>query len=409
KDGILDIATGYEGVWVNTSNAGAGDVFVWASNSTGLETSNSYYGVAFGDINNDGNLDLVGAIDEVGGGVRAWTGNGGAGSSMVWTNVTANLPLTGIYTGIYLVDVNCDGNLDIIVGGGHGGAGVWVWTGNGGVGGSFVWTLNSTNLPTGGDYYQVVAGDLNGDGNIDIVAANNSGGGVELWEGNGGVGGSMIWTNNSTDLPVGGCIDVCLGDVNNDGRLDIAAAFDGQGVRVLLNNKPFPNYTYDLREGWNFVTLPLNNTTIKRAGNLAKLVGSNCTTISKWDNFNKQFIVFSITTPAINNFTIEDGAGYLVYVTANTPFTISGALIKKVIHNLYIGWNNIGWFNFTSTYSGDLAQNITNCTAIAYWNTTLGRFVIHPKGTGISDVFTIKRGCGYFVYVTSDVTWVNKG
>jgi len=48
-----------------------------------------------------------------------------------------------------------------------------------------------------------------------------------------------------------------------------------------------------------------------------------------------------------------------------------------------------------------LVQNITNCTAIAYWDVTLGRFITHPAGTEISN-FAVERGIGYFIYVKTE-------
>jgi hypothetical protein len=78
-----------------------------------------------------------------------------------------------------------------------------------------------------------------------------------------------------------------------------------------------------------------------------------------------------------------------------------------VTTSLNTGWNSIGWFNSTLTDPESLAQNITNCTAIAYWNNTLGRFVVHPKGTS-NVTFAIERSIAYFVFVTSDEVWINQ-
>ncbi|MBU4190067.1 MAG: hypothetical protein KJ886_03610, partial [Candidatus Thermoplasmatota archaeon] len=69
-------------------------------------------------------------------------------------------------------------------------------------------------------------------------------------------------------------------------------------------------------------------------------------------------------------------------------------------------WNSIGWHNFTKTKAENLGQNITNCTAVAYWNVTLSRFIVHPVSTDISD-FDIERGMACFVYVTTSSTWTD--
>ena len=72
-----------------------------------------------------------------------------------------------------------------------------------------------------------------------------------------------------------------------------------------------------------------------------------------------------------------------------------------------MGWNSIGYFNITATTAETLAQNITNCTAVAYWNTTLGRFVTHSVGTDISN-FTVKKGEGALIYTKTGSVWINQ-
>jgi len=231
NDGKLDVVYTTGGINVRTSDGIP--PFTWTDSSGTLPSTSNFWGVKLGDINNDGKLDIVATNNS--GGIYAWTGNGGTGASAVWTDATGTgLPSTGLYTGVFLGDVNHDGKLDILAGIQNNVA--RVFTGNGGVGG-FVWTDNSTGLGTGGNHYQVVLGDVNRDGNLDVVGASY-GGGINVWEGNGGQGGSMVWTSAQYGLPTSELyVDVSLGDANNDGKLDIVASGD-LGVRVWLNNYP---------------------------------------------------------------------------------------------------------------------------------------------------------------------------
>ncbi len=73
----------------------AGD---WVQASTGLPTSGTYFGVSFGDVNNDGKLDIVGASD--GEGVRVFLGDG-AGS---WSSVSTHPASNGGYGDLALGD-----------------------------------------------------------------------------------------------------------------------------------------------------------------------------------------------------------------------------------------------------------------------------------------------------------------
>ncbi|MBA3044543.1 hypothetical protein FP804_05355 [archaeon] len=130
----------------------------------------------------------------------------------------------------------------------------------------------------------------------------------------------------------------------------------------------------------------------------------NCTHISEWNISTSSFVSHQKGTD-VNNFTINDGVGYMVYVEGDTVFEVNGIEILPVTMSLQQGWNSIGWFNETSTDAESLAQNVTNCTAIAYWNNTLCRFITHPVGTNISN-FVVERGDGCLVYVTSETTWI---
>jgi len=159
--------------------------------------------------------------------------------------------------------------------------------------------------------------------------------------------------------------------------------------------------TYNLRQGWNFITLPLH-TTYERAGDLANAI-NNCTHIKRWDAAQQAWLLFTKASPE-NNFTIDNGIGYFVYITAATTFTVEGTKLAMEPIALKQGWNSIGWNNPTKIKAENLCQNITNCTAVAYWNNTLSRFIVHSVGTNISN-FDIEMGCGYFVYVSTSSTW----
>lgn len=162
-------------------------------------------------------------------------------------------------------------------------------------------------------------------------------------------------------------------------------------------------FTFNLEQGWNYITLPLN-TSYKYASDLANDI-STCTHVIKWNSTAQSWMTYEKAT-GINNFTFENGVGYWVYTTTATEFTTEGTKISTQTMTLNKGWNSIGWKNDTSTTAGGLASKIENCTAVAYWNTTLGRFITYFAGSGISD-FKIEKGMACLVYVTSASVWKN--
>jgi hypothetical protein len=238
-DGKKDLVTGTgsNGVHAWTGDGGVGGSIVWTDSSVGLPASGNFWGVDVGDINHDGKPDIVcGAYD---GGVRAWTGNGLTGAASDWTDAYTgtDLPTTGRYSGIDLGDVNNDGNLDIVSASLYDSLGVRAWLGNGGAGGSMTWTEAFTGLDTGSSRFLGVSlADVDNDGDLDLFAAHEAGGGLRLWLGDGGAGGSMDWTEVSNGLPSGGYIDVDAGDYNNDGKIDFVAS-GHQGVEVWQNDR----------------------------------------------------------------------------------------------------------------------------------------------------------------------------
>jgi hypothetical protein len=217
NDGQLDFAVARADTTMHVYvNDGLGN---FAEQSSGLPGAGTAYDVVLADFNNDGNLDLAG--DGV------YLGNGGAGGSMTWTFSSD----PGFWWAAAAGDVNLDGKMDIVAGTN---SGVRVWTGDGGT--PVVWTLSSVGLPTSSIFYGVAVGDINHDGKPDIVCASD-GGGIMAFTGNGQTGPVSLWTNVSlgSGLPTTGrYIDVEMGDVDHDGNLDMVstAYYSANGVRV---------------------------------------------------------------------------------------------------------------------------------------------------------------------------------
>ncbi len=133
------------------------------------------YEVVAGDFNQDGILDLAVANNAVKAfSVLIGLGSGGVGNGSFATPVT--YPLAGISVGIAAGDLNHDGHLDLVATESFNGVAVMFGQGTGTFG-------TAQHYAAGAQPYDVTLCDLDGDGNLDLAVSNSSYGGVTVLKG----------------------------------------------------------------------------------------------------------------------------------------------------------------------------------------------------------------------------------
>jgi subtilase family serine protease/prenyltransferase beta subunit len=243
----LKSATDYSGAFGDIDNDGYLDLFIcntWAGDNrlyrnngnltftditqqAGLKSINTYtVNAVFGDLNNDGYLDLfVGAF---GGEQYIYLNNG--------DRTFRKIPgFSEGYENVELGDIDGDGDLDVVVCAGN--AVIYKNDGTG------HFTRHQALL--GSSSWDVALGDMDNDGYLDIVTLD---GRVFYNDGHGNFS-----LSNSVLLPRGGVYTISLADFDNDGDLDILYSEYGYLIRndgnlkftdiTPLNQLSMPWYT----------------------------------------------------------------------------------------------------------------------------------------------------------------------
>jgi flagellin-like hook-associated protein FlgL len=220
-DGIPDV------VEVNGANSniairlGRGDG-TFASATT-LAMANSGYGGALGDLNNDGNLDIV-SVTRLGR-VAVNFGNGD-GSFRAYQSLFVG---SGSNKGAVIADIDGNGTLDVLNADSVGNfVAVILGNGNGTFASAMTFAVGSAPKTN------PIVADINGDGKLDIVQANTASAFDSILLGNGN--GTFM---AALTAPVGAVslAPAVVCDVNQDSKLDIIQAnISGSGVSVLLGN-----------------------------------------------------------------------------------------------------------------------------------------------------------------------------
>jgi fibronectin type 3 domain-containing protein len=224
----LVAATEGKGLAVWLSDVGDITVTGWTAASSGLQSAGKWADVDFGDVNNDGKLDiLVTSYQNTNQGMRVFLGNGSGG----WTNSSTGLPLNTSLGGGRFADLDHDGRLDIIAStdaGASGIIGTRVWKGNG----DGTWTFSGTVDTRSGAGLEV--GDVNNDGNLDAVTGFWTGSfGPMVFLGN----GNLTFQPDSAPSSTLNVDDVAIGDADNDGKMDLAASsMDNKGIQFWTGN-----------------------------------------------------------------------------------------------------------------------------------------------------------------------------
>ncbi|MBO8234154.1 hypothetical protein HA151_06450 [Prochlorococcus marinus XMU1419] len=226
-DGDLDFVGGAfygDSVAWYENNGAANPSFTKTTISTGTDGLND---VHVGDIDGDGDLDIISASgndDEI-----TWFENNGAADPTFATTVIATSADNPHE--VFIADMDADGDLDIISTSVNDSTVAW-YENNGAADPSFAAANIATNV-SGAHGIQV--DDMDADGDMDIVVASFTDDTVRWYENNGEA--DPTWSAANIATSIDGARDVEVLDIDKDGDLDVmVTAQDADSISYWLNN-----------------------------------------------------------------------------------------------------------------------------------------------------------------------------
>jgi FG-GAP-like repeat/FG-GAP repeat len=181
------------------------------------------YALFSGDLDGDGDIDLA-AANEQESTISIFLNNGSGMFTRLDRYTTGQYP-----TGGAIVDMNRDGINDVVTADYHGNSvSVLLGTGGGAL-------ADKTSYPTvsGAETSNLAVGDLNGDGNLDVIATNPLSSSISMFLGS--AAGTLA---DAVDIPVGiigasAPYSAAIGDFDRNGANDVAVADVRSGTIIV--------------------------------------------------------------------------------------------------------------------------------------------------------------------------------
>jgi len=154
-------------------------------------------------------------------------------------------------------------------------------------------------------------------------------------------------------------------------------------------------------QGWNLITIQVDEEFT--AETLVQRI-PGCTVICMF-NADTQMFTSHVTGIPHDDFIIEKGVGYFIYVTEDITCNFIGERIIDLNVGIYPGFNFIGWYGTESINADEIGMSIYGCTTIYTFDGESQEFgEVHTVGVGWTD-FMVEPGEGLIAFCNSETIW----
>lgn len=269
SDGDVDIACSWLTGVAWFQNDGAADPTFTRYTLSGTISWGHILDIA--DLNNDGHPDLLFASG--GNNTVGWYQNGG-GPQPTWTQRTISSQVRNAVAAD-AADVDADGDLDVLSSEGNGQR-VLVWMNNGGS----LPTWSQIQVGTCSWPQEARFADMNGDGDVDVVAAGELQDAIYWFE---NLGGGFQWSPHNVvlrDEPFW----VSVADLDQDGDVDVLASLQSASTFEWYENDGAPSPVFSSHLIWSQATEPycIDAADLDRDGDLDLIAASRGDSTLAW-------------------------------------------------------------------------------------------------------------------------------
>jgi uncharacterized repeat protein (TIGR01451 family) len=286
NDGFMDVATG--NATSNTISIALGDGTGHFLSVQNLDAPDRPHGIVALDVNGDAALDIV-VASENGERLTLYVNNG---SGVFAQGIDFAQDDSDAKYGLSAGDMNGDGIIDLVAGTSFFDK-ILVFTGNGD--GTFTET---ENIASGGYSWKLALGDVNNDGYLDVAQANGPSNNASILFGNGDgtLQPAQVYTINGTG------VGSSLGDLDGDGHLDwVISSYSASRWYIMHNN---------------------GDGTFTRVGTIPAPMNASCASLYDFDNNGT--LDMALADEVSDEILLEKNDGATTVLHADVAVALSG-------------------------------------------------------------------------------------